>query len=417
MSVARFLSHALMPALLTALVACKSERPGPTEFYSSVSGSLDGPGGALQRFPEILDSVPPVQVSTADDPLPPELSDEDLIQAVTRSNGRVVIGLKLPGHLNARATGIVPAMKREHAIAARASLRAAGVTITRTFRNSSAISATIEPQRAPVLRRLPVVNYLEPAFGAALQALPEQDTAWGLPKAYVPQVWPGGFWGAGTRGGGAFVTVVDNGVDEIHRYSGDGPADMVLDCYYVDDTGTDCYNRQTSGPGVGHGVHVAGTINASDNGVGWIGVAPALQRFASIKVCDANNYCSDDWVASALDWVLAQNHPRRIVNMSLGFCQDFQFIREWVHRLDSAGVLIIASAGNYNAAASYSYLCGQQTNHLPNWQTSVMFPARYAEVMAVSGSTPTDSFPVPPSTRRSEPRRRLRLPVRRLRRP
>jgi subtilisin len=356
------------------------------------------PEGAIARFPEMLDFVPGARIASADDPLPPALSEDDLVAAVARAGGHVIIGLKSPGDHRTAETGETPGISRGNALAARASLRAAGVEITRTYRHSSAVAATVDPERVRVLRHLPGVDYIEPVSSGTLQS---QDTTWGLRKMYVPQIWTGGFWGPSVRGQGAFVTILDAGMDEIHRWSGDGPASLYSDCYHVEGMPPghrDCYNHSSGGGLDGHGVHVAGIINGADNGSGWIGMAPDLARFASIKVCAPGVGCPDDMVASGLDWVLGQTTPRRIVNISLGFCQDFYYIREWVRKLDSAGVVIVASAGNYRPGQSFPDACPDgQVDNLPNWRTSVMYPARYSPVIAVSGTTPDDAFAVPPA--------------------
>jgi subtilisin family serine protease len=57
-----------------------------------------------------------------------------------------------------------------------------------------------------------------------------------------------------------------------------------------------------------------------------------------------------------------------------------------------AGILLVASAGNRWTNGVLAQYCYQQTNHLPDWQTSVYYPARYPEVIAVSGTNENDLF-------------------------
>ena len=172
-----------------------------------------------------------MRISTPLDPLPSQLTDAQLIDEVTRATGRVIIGIKPAGAPRSGETGVVPAIDRSTALAGRAEVAALGAQILMTFRHSSAVVATIAPNLAPVLRSLPTVDYVEASFPGAVQA---QDTSWGVKRVSAHLVWPG-WYGLATRGEGVFVTILDGGVDESHRWSlaGDGPENLNLDCYWI----------------------------------------------------------------------------------------------------------------------------------------------------------------------------------------
>ncbi len=289
-----------------------------------------------------------------------------------------------------RETNEIPAIDRATALAARAALEAFGAVITRSFRYTSSVAATIPPQLAPALRRLPVVDYVEASFAGRPQAVTGQDTAWGVKKVNAHYVWMG-WYGPTTRGENVYVTMLDAGVDSIHRWFGDGPENLFVDCYWIDGSGpSGCY--QDGNP---HGAHVAGIVASRNDQAGYIGVAHNLQGFASIRVCNANDGCLPEWVAAGLDWVLASGRPRHIVNISIGYCRNYQAISQLVSTLASAGVLIIASAGNSVQGIN---LCPEGANHQlgSEWETGVMWPARYDQVMAVSGTLENDQFATPP---------------------
>jgi len=79
-------------------------------------------------------------------------------------------------------------------------------------------------------------------------------------------------------------------------------------------------------------------------------------------------------------------YPRHTVNLSLGFCEDFPVLSAAVASASSSGLLLVAGAGNTNN------LCDANS---PPGGSGVMFPARYPQVIAVSGTLPDDSFAVP----------------------
>ena len=114
----------------------------------------------------------------------------------------------------------------------------------------------------------------------------------------------------------------------------------------------------------GHGTHVAGIVAAVDNAIGVIGVGPEIDLFA-VKVLDkkGTGWLSD--LIDALDWCI--DNDIQIINMSLGSLEDNSSFHEAVKNAYQAGIVLIASAGNY----------GQQGG-------VISYPARYSETIAVS---------------------------------
>ena len=168
---------------------------------------------------------------------------------------------------------------------------------------------------------------------------------------------------AGSDGAGVGVAVLDTGVDLSHT-------DLVGTVDAFSSFGPSCMDDQ------GHGTHVAGIIAARDNTRDVVGVAPAAQLYC-VKVLDSTGSGSDESLMAGLDWVLS-NHALvtpaiRVINMSLGrpgTVDDNPAMRDLVAALESAGVLIVASAGN-DASADAS---GQ-------------IPAAYPTVAAVASTT------------------------------
>jgi serine protease AprX len=159
-----------------------------------------------------------------------------------------------------------------------------------------------------------------------------------------------GGWAPGIgafTGAGVGVAVIDTGVAPMPELSGR----VVVSRDFTDERGLGLDQH-------GHGTHVAGIIAAS--GVNKFdetrGVAPGA-NIISLKVLDAQGkgYAAD--VIRALDWV-TKNHERyniRVVNMSLGgaVTQGYRDdpICQAVERAYRAGVVVVASAGNYGRTA------------------------------------------------------------------
>jgi subtilisin len=108
----------------------------------------------------------------------------------------------------------------------------------------------------------------------------------------------------------ANVAVIDTGIDLTHP-----------DLNAV--AGTDCTGSGTTADANGHGTHVAGTIGASNNGSGVVGVAPGTKLWA-VRVLGANGSGLTSQVICGIDWVTATRtdaNPTNdiaVANMSLG---------------------------------------------------------------------------------------------------
>ena len=92
-----------------------------------------------------------------------------------------------------------------------------------------------------------------------------------------------------------------------------------------------------------HGTHVAGTIAASDNGYGVIGMAPGVPLHI-IKVFDAAGWAYSSTLAAAVE--LCADAGANIINMSLGGGSPSKVERKAFRKFRAAGGLAIAAAGN-----------------------------------------------------------------------
>lgn len=153
------------------------------------------------------------------------------------------------------------------------------------------------------------------------------DRPWGIDAVKAPAAW------AKTQGQNARVLVLDTGLDQNHpalssrfekgRNFAGGPA-------------TDFSDQ------IGHGTHVAGTVLASGEEGGLVGVAPKARLLAG-KVCSAMG-CSSAAIAAGINWAVAEKVD--VVNMSLGGMFISESELQAIRAAEAAGVFIAAASGN-----------------------------------------------------------------------
>ncbi|MBI2796922.1 MAG: S8 family serine peptidase, partial [Gemmatimonadetes bacterium] len=137
----------------------------------------------------------------------------------------------------------------------------------------------VNPGQLAALRRLPYVNYIEPEHYGTVGS---QTTPWNVVTVGAPTVWST----FGNVGQLSTVTILDSGLDSTHlaNPSLDGPGGAEVICTSVPVV-TYYPSCHTHG-GFAHGAFVAGIVAARDNTSGYVGVAPGLARFNSVRVCN-----------------------------------------------------------------------------------------------------------------------------------
>jgi subtilisin family serine protease len=196
------------------------------------------------------------------------------------------------------------------------------------------VSRTVEVHALGDVRPATFAPRTEASTYSVKQTVPPNIDA-----VHARDVWPL------TRGGNVNIAVFDSGVDINH-------ADLAFNIaggYNTFTKGTD-YNDDYL-----HGTHVFGIIGAMDNNLGVVGVAPGAHIYA-VKVLDAFGTGDDENMIAAADWVLAQKAAHGgnwIVSMSLGSLLATDPEAEAFKRLNDAGVLCIAAAGNDGADLLY----------------------------------------------------------------
>lgn len=146
-----------------------------------------------------------------------------------------------------------------------------------------------------------------------------------------------GFWDVypSARGAGVTVCIVDTGLytthEDLRGANFDGSNDKDLQTPWDKD-------------GNSHGTHIAGTIIASDNQMGIIGVAPSASVYVARAFDDRGQFTASDLV-QAME-VCVKDGNADIISMSLGGRVDSSVEQEVAETLWDQGVLLIAATGN-----------------------------------------------------------------------
>jgi subtilisin len=175
--------------------------------------------------------------------------------------------------------------------------------------------------------------------------------------AGVAQIKAPAAWDA-SRGKAIKVAVLDTGIDGTHPDLAPNYKGGIS--FVPDETSPMDFNS--------HGAHCAGTIAAAINDVGVVGVAPAAYLYA-VKVLNRSGSGQFSWIIAGIDWCITNGI--KIISMSLGAPSAPTAVETICNTAWSKGLLLVAAAGN----------SGHAPTGLP---TSVGFPARYTNVIAVS---------------------------------
>ena len=112
----------------------------------------------------------------------------------------------------------------------------------------------------------------------------------------------------------------------------------------------------------GHGTHVAGTIAASKNNIGMVGISPD-SKIMPIKVLDKNGSGSTKDVSDCVIW--AVDHDAYIITMSLGSSRPEPALENAIKYAYNRGVHVFCAAGNSGNS------------------TDIMYPAKYKNTFSI----------------------------------
>lgn len=232
-----------------------------------------------------------------------------------------------------------------------ARLSRAGAKHLKTLRIADAAVFEVTPAERAAVAGDAAVLRVESDVRYRVTAKPVKNSEvlpWGVNRIDAELTWPT------TAGSGVTVAVVDTGIDTGHP---DLVGNIVGGFSAVDYTTS--YKDDH-----GHGTHVAGTVAATDNLFGVIGVAPTASLLG-VKVLDSSG---SGWVSDIIDgvdWAVANGAD--VINMSLGGPDPVTAFQDAIARANDAGVVVVAAAGNSGPALN-----------------TVGYPAAYDGVIAVS---------------------------------
>jgi serine protease len=230
--------------------------------------------------------------------------------------GRVLIGFE-PGELQAVSQAV----------------REAGGQIHYEFADLNALAVTLPSSGVDRMRRNPKVVSIEDDAKRYLAGyLDEQTIPYGIERVQAPDV-----WSAELEGDQITVCIIDSGLYTGHD---DLAGVDVIGGYSTDPVGMP-WNQD----GCGHGTHVAGTIAASNNDIGVVGVSPGVSLYIvrvfgndclwayASDLIDAAYRCADAG-ASIISMSLSGNSGPRIPE------------KEAFDLLYEQGILSVAAASN-----------------------------------------------------------------------
>jgi serine protease len=129
----------------------------------------------------------------------------------------------------------------------------------------------------------------------------------------------------------------------------------------------------------GHGTFVTSIIAATvDNGVAGSSIAPRV-TILPVRVLGVDGFGSSSVVAEGINFAVSRG--AKVINMSLGGAERSQLVANAVAAAESAGVVLVAAAGNEAEDEAFADELGND----------VAFPARFEQVIAVGATTFEDA--------------------------
>ncbi|MED4228263.1 S8 family peptidase [Neobacillus cucumis] len=176
----------------------------------------------------------------------------------------------------------------------------------------------------------------------------------GVEMIQAPKIW------GKTKGLGTTIAILDTGCDLAHP----DLKDRIIGGrnFTNDDKG----NLEVFRDYNGHGTHVAGTIAATQNQKGVVGVAPEANLLI-VKVLDKNGSGQYDWIINGIHYAIEQKVD--IISMSLGGPEDVPELHEAIQKAVDNNILVVCAAGNEGD--------GQDTTN------EFDYPGSYNEVISV----------------------------------
>jgi subtilisin family serine protease len=327
------------------------------------------------------------------------------------SGGKVIIGLKeadrAQGVLDGRV--VVRPLTQRRAVRLISALR--GVEVLGVDRATPAVFGRVAaPDVVERLRTLPLVEYVEPdalpitpasgGGGCFWSAGGGTEAAGGVPmdvtnaaRTDLGDVIPWNFlehqidraWARGATGAGITVAVIDTGTfaeqAQLWPAPGDFSSGRSDGCWvkHINVTASSEYDTCM------HGTHAAGTLAAPFDGKNIVGVA-WKSNMVAVKAFNGVNLDRGSALAAAAALNEAVASGAKVISMAFGdypifgIVGTYKYLANTIDRLHRENDVLFFGAAGSNVCE----LTGGNTGLTP-WQFGVAFPARLADVVAVTG--------------------------------
>ncbi|MFJ5716363.1 S8 family peptidase [Neobacillus sp. NPDC093127] len=179
----------------------------------------------------------------------------------------------------------------------------------------------------------------------------------GVELIQAPEVW------GKTKGKGITIAILDTGCESSHPDLKDR---IIGGRNFTKDDRSDQTNYRDYN---GHGTHVAGTMAATANNLGVVGVAPEANLLI-VKVLDKHGSGQYEWIINGIYYAIEQQVD--IISMSLGGPADVLELHEAIKKAVASGILVVCAAGNEGDGRD-------STDELS-------YPAAYNEVISVGAT-------------------------------
>ncbi|RFB11393.1 serine protease [Bacillus sp. HNG] len=164
------------------------------------------------------------------------------------------------------------------------------------------------------------------------------ETPEGVQLVQAPSIWE-----ESSQGEGIVIAVIDTGIDTSHPDLKDR---IIAGRNFTTDYQgkTDIFEDNN-----GHGTHVSGTIAASLNNEGVVGIAPKAQ-ILSLKALTGEGSGNYEWIIDAIHYAVQWRGPAdervRVISMSLGGPEDVPELHEAIQQAVNQNVSVVVAAGN-----------------------------------------------------------------------
>lgn len=191
------------------------------------------------------------------------------------------------------------------------------------------------------------------------------ETPEGVQLVQAPSLWE-----TSSQGEGIVIAVIDTGVDTTHPDLQDriiGGRNFTSDYQG---------NPEQFEDNNGHGTHVSGTIAATLNQEGVVGVAPKA-KILSLKALTGQGAGQYEWIIKAIryatEWCGPANERVRVISMSLGGPEDVPEMHEAIQDAVNQNISVVVAAGNEGDSLEDTF--------------EYAYPGAYNEVISVGAVT------------------------------